>query len=55
LADRYGLQRKKERAGGSQKKSWRDHGRKADAKKASNRRRRKDDKRAVLSNGTSQA
>ena len=31
------------------------YGRKVYAKKASNRRRREDDKRAVLSNGTSQA
>jgi len=31
------------------------YGRKADAKKASNRRRRKDDKRAALNDGTSQA
>lgn len=30
------------------------YGRKAEAKKASTRRRRKDDKRAVLDNGTSQ-
>jgi hypothetical protein len=31
------------------------YGRKVDAKMVSNRRRRTDDKRAVLSNGTSQA